>query len=271
VSLIEGNVGYAADVNAAVLKTDASRMTHALYDRIGSGYAERRRPDARLAAKIDAALGECRSVLNVGAGAGSYEPVNRFVLAVEPSAAMIRQRPRTAAPAIRASAEKLPFRDDAFDAALAILTIHHWPHRADGLAEMRRVARECVVIFTWDPQHPGFWLVQDFFPEILAMDRPIFPPLREIERAIGPAETQVIPIPADCADGFLGAYWRRPAEYLDAHARAAISTFSKFDATAGLAQLRRSLDDGTWFGRYAGLQGLGELDIGYRLVVARYD
>ncbi len=244
-------------------------MTHASYDRIGVGYAERRRPDERIAARISAALGQCARVLNVGAGAGSYEPANRFVVAIEPSAEMIRQRPPTAAQVIQASAGQLPFRAHSFDAALAILTIHHWPHREDGLAEMRRVARERVVIFTWDPEHPGFWLVQDYFPEILEMDRPIFPSLRDIERAIGPIETHVVPIPADCSDGFLGAYWRRPAEYLDARARAAISTFSKFDSAAGLACLQRDLEDGAWFHRYGALEMLPELDLGYRLIIAR--
>jgi SAM-dependent methyltransferase len=244
-------------------------MTHALYDQIGVGYAYRRRPDERIAARITGALEGCRRVLNVGAGAGSYEPANRFVVAVEPSAQMIGQRPRTAAQAIRASAGQLPFRDRSFDAALAILTIHHWPHREKGLAEMRRVARERVVIFTWDPEHPGCWLVQDYFPEILKMDRPLFPSLREIEGAIGPIETHVVPIPADCSDGFLGAYWRRPAEYLDTRARAAISTFAKFDSTAGLARLQRHLEDRSWFDRNRGLETLSELDIGYRLIVAR--
>ena len=244
-------------------------MTQALYDRIGIGYAERRRPDGRIAARIDSALGRCHRVLNIGAGTGSYEPADRFVVAVEPSAEMVRQRPRTAAQAIRASAERLPFQDHSFDAALAILTIHHWPHRKEGFAEMRRVVRERAVIFTWDPEHPGFWLVQDYFPEILEMDRPIFPSLREIEKALGPIEAHVVPVPADCSDGFLGAYWRRPAEYLDARARAAISAFSKFDTAAGLARLQRDIEDGTWFARHGAVERLYELDIGYRLIVAR--
>jgi len=244
-------------------------VTQALYDRIGIGYAERRRPDGRIAARIDSALGRCHRVLNIGAGTGSYEPADRFVVAVEPSAEMVRQRPLTAAQAVRASAERLPFQDHSFDAALAILTIHHWPHRKDGLAEMRRVVRERVVIFTWDPEHPGFWLVQDYFPEILEMDRPIFPSLHEIEKAIGPIETHVVPVPADCSDGFLGAYWRRPVEYLDARARAAISAFSKFDTAAGLARLQRDLEDGTWFDRHGAVEMRSELDIGYRLIVAR--
>jgi SAM-dependent methyltransferase len=244
-------------------------MNRALYDRIGVGYAARRCPDPRIAARIDAALGSCHRVLNVGAGAGSYEPPNRFVVAVEPSAEMLRQRPAAAAQAVQASASRLPFQDESFDAALAVLTVHHWPHREQGLAEMRRVARERVVIFTWDPHHAGFWLVQEYFPEILEMDRPAFPSMREIETAIGPATAYAVAVPADCSDGFLGAYWQRPAHYLEAQTRAAISVFAKFDPTAGLSRLRRDLDDGTWLDRHGALQGLRELDIGYRLVVAQ--
>ena len=244
-------------------------MSRELYDRIGIGYAQYRRPDERIAGRIDAALGHARSVLNVGAGAGSYEPTSRFVVAVEPSAEMIRQRSRTAAQSIQASADGLPFQDRSFDAALAILTMHHWPRRDRGLAEMQRVARDRVVVFTWDPEHPGFWLVQDYFPEIPAIDRPNFPTLEEIEKAIGPTEVLALPIPADCSDGFLGAYWRRPEAYLDAHARAAISTFSKFDSAVGIARLRRDLENGTWTDRYGALLALPELDIGYRLVTAR--
>ena len=244
-------------------------MRGALYDQIGVGYSEYRRPDERIARRIDSALGQCRSVLNVGAGAGSYEPSTRFVVAVEPSAEMIGQRARNAAPSIRATADRLPFPDRSFDAVLAILTIHHWKNRDRGLAEMRRVARDRVVIFTWDPEHPGFWLVQDYLPEILERDRPSFPSLREIEETIGPAKVETLCVPADCSDGFLGAYWRRPEAYLDARARAAISIFSKVDSADGIARLRRDLQDGTWRRRYGALLSLPELDTGYRLVVAR--
>jgi len=244
-------------------------MTSPLYDRIGVGYAALRRPDPRIAARINAALGRCESVLNVGAGAGSYEPASRGVIAVEPSAEMIRQRPLGAAPVVQASARRLPFRDQSFDAALAVLTIHHWPNREQGLAEMRRVARELVVILTWDPEHSGFWLIRQYFPEILELDRPVFPSLREIETAIGPAVSSVVPVPADCIDGFLGAYWRRPEHYLDARARAAISVFSKLDSAAGLSRLSRDLEDGTWLANNGALHELQELDVGYRLVVAQ--
>jgi SAM-dependent methyltransferase len=241
----------------------------ALYDRIGVGYSKRRRPDPRIEARIHAALGSCERVLNVGAGAGSYEPTDRFVVAVEKSAEMLRQRAPGAAPVVRATASQLPFRDQSFEAVLAILTVHHWRRRDQGLAEMRRVARDRVVILTWDPEHPGFWLVQQYFPEILEMDRLAFPSLREIESIIGPAVSSVVPVPADCIDGFLGAYWRRPASYLSPEVRAATSPFSKFDPAPGLARLRQDLDDGSWLARNGQLMELQELDVGYRLVVAQ--
>jgi SAM-dependent methyltransferase len=243
-------------------------MPDALYDRIGVGYSARRRPDERIAARLAAALGSCRSVLNVGAGTGSYEPAERFVVAIEPSAEMIRQRPATAAPVLQAVADRLPFRDRSFDAVLAVLTIHHWPKPEKGLAEMRRIARDRVVILTWDPQHPGFWLVQDYFPEIVEIDRRIFPTAHAIERVIGPVETHVVPVPSDCRDGFLGAYWRRPAEYLDADVRGAMSAFSKIDATSGLKRLQRDLEGGAWLERHRALESMSELDVGYRLFVA---
>jgi SAM-dependent methyltransferase len=244
-------------------------MSQTLYDRIGIGYSDYRRPDERIAARIEAALGLSRTVLNVGAGAGSYEPKNRFVVAVEPSAEMIRQRPPTAAQSVQAVADRLPFRDRSFDAALAILTIHHWSCRDHGLAEIRRISRDCVVILTWDPTHPGFWLVQDYMPEILEIDRSQFPSLCDIEKVIGPIEVHTLSVPADCSDGFLGAYWRRPAAYLNARVRAAISTFSKLDAASAIERLRRDLEDGAWSAQYGSLLQLGELDVGYRLVVAR--
>ncbi|HEX6368145.1 MAG TPA: class I SAM-dependent methyltransferase [Longimicrobium sp.] len=244
-------------------------MSPALYDRIGVGYAAWRRADPRIAARIVDALGSARTMVNVGAGAGSYEPADRVVVAVEPSAEMVRQRPPSAAPAVRASADRLPFRDRAFDAAMAVLTIHHWPDWRAGVGEMRRVARGPVAILTWDPDHPGFWLVQDYFPEILEIDRIILPRLVEIERILGPCDVRPVPIPSDCSDGFLGAYWRRPEMYLDPGARGAISSFAKIRTPhSGLDRLRADLADGTWARRHGPLLALAELDVGYRLVVA---
>ncbi len=239
-----------------------------LYDAIGHGYAPHRRPDPRIAAAVRAALGDGGPVLNVGAGAGSYEPADRTVVAVEPSRAMIAQR-ASRAPVVRAAAGDLPFRDGAFAAALAILTVHHWPDRTRGLAELARVARDRVAILTWDPTSTGFWLVDDYFPELVAIDRRIFPTLEELRAPLGDVEVRPLPIPHDCADGFLGAYWRRPAAYLDPDVRRAISTFAKLgDPTAGLSRLRQDLADGTWHQRHAGLLDAEELDLGYRLVVA---
>jgi SAM-dependent methyltransferase len=239
-----------------------------LYDAIGQGYDVHRRPDPRIASAIVAALGPADTVVNVGAGAGSYEPRDRRVVAVEPSRAMIGQRRPGSAPVVQASATALPFRDAAFDAALAVLTVHHWPDRARGLAELTRVARG-VVMLTWDPASSGFWLVDDYFPEIAIIDRPIFPGLEELNRMLGPIDVRSVPIPHDCSDGFLGAYWRRPHAYLDAGVRGAISTFAKLGTVeAPLGRLRRDLDDGTWARRHGHLLSRAELDLGYRLIVA---
>lgn len=240
-----------------------------LYDEIGVGYGRHRLPDPRIAAAITGALDDAVSVLNVGAGAGSYEPTDRAALAVEPSLAMIRQRRKGSAPVVQASATHLPFRDAAFGATLAVLTVHHWPDRARGLAEVSRVARQRVVILTWDPAFAGFWLVDDYFPQIWTIDRPIFPSPDQFRRVLGSVESRPLLIPHDCTDGFLGAYWRRPHAYLDAGVRSAISTFSKIgDVEPGLTRLRRDLEDGTWLRRHGHLLDRQEIDLGYRLVIA---
>ena len=246
-------------------------QTTQLYDEIGSGYRNYRRPEPRLAAAIWRALGQADSVVNVGAGAGSYEPTDRFVVAVEPSMTMIRQRRSGSAPVVQASATHLPFREASFAAALAILTMHHWPDQARGLDELARVTRSHIVLLTWDPASTGFWLLEDYFPEIVEIDRRIFLPIDELRRALGGAEVSPLMIPHDCVDGFLGAYWRRPQAYLDAGVRSAISTFSKLRTLdAGLARLRRDIADGTWTRRYGELLGRAEIDLGYRLIVARH-
>ncbi len=239
-----------------------------LYDRIGRDYANVRKPDARIAQAIWRALGDSGSVVNVGAGTGSYEPRDRQVVAVETSMTMIAQRPAESAPVVQASAVSLPFTNDSFDAGLAILTVHHWPDRMRGLLELRRVSRHRVVVLTWDPASPGFWLT-DYFPEILDIDRPLFPAISDFERALGPATVETIPIRHDCTDGFLGAYWRRPDAYLDERVRGAISTFSKIaDIGPALDRLRTDLESGAWPRKYGGLLKRTQLDLGYRLIVA---
>ncbi|MBV9990653.1 MAG: class I SAM-dependent methyltransferase [Alphaproteobacteria bacterium] len=240
----------------------------ALYDTLGKGYADWRRPDPRIQAAIDAALGDAKSVVNVGAGAGSYEPRDRAVAAVEPSQVMIAQRSRGAAPVVQGSASALPFSDKSFDAAMALLTVHHWPDIRAGLREMMRAACKRVVIFTWDVPETPFWLTRDYFPEILEHDRKQFSlaPYREVFARF---ETRAVPVPHDCSDGFLCAYWRRPRMYLDGGARAAISSFARLgDVSATLARLRRDIDDGSWARRNAELLDRAEMDYGYRLIIA---
>jgi SAM-dependent methyltransferase len=249
------------------------------YAELGVSYAASRQPDPRIAAIIRSALGSARTVVNVGAGAGSYEPPGVRLAAVEPSAVMVGQRPLRAAPAVRALAENLPFPDNAFDAALAVLTVHHWRSAAAGLAELRRVAR-CQVVLTWDPEITSrFWLLTDYLPQIPAHERGLAC-LDAVCAGLGQGdgdaavELTVHPVlvPADCTDGFLGAYWRRPEAYLRPAIRAAISSLSLIDQDAvgeAMSRLAADLASGRWQTRHGGLLARGELDLGYRLVVAR--
>jgi SAM-dependent methyltransferase len=241
-----------------------------LYDEIGVDYGSQRRPDPRVGAAILRALGELAPIVNVGAGTGSYEPADRPVVAVEPASEMIRQRRARSAPVVQASGTHLPFRDDTFAAALAVLTIHHWPDRRRGLAELARVARERIVILTWDPAVAGFWLIDDYFPSIAESDRRIAPSIAELRDVLGPIDVLPVPVPHDCSDGFLGAYWRRPHAYLDPAVRGAISAFARIpQVDAGLARLRTDLADGTWERRHGHLLAQAELEMGYRLVIAQ--
>jgi SAM-dependent methyltransferase len=242
-----------------------------LYDRIGGQYAAFRQPDARIADAVQNALGDSRSVVNVGAGTGSYEPADRRVIAVEPSWKMLKQRRVDAAPVVQGDAAALPLFSKSVDAALAVLTIHHWLRPAQGIRELKRVARHRVVILTWDPASPGFWLT-NYFPEILEIDRRIFPEHRELNRLLGETCARAILIPHDCTDGFLGAYWRRPEAYLDPGVRASMSTFSKLATiTSGLAKLSEDLQSGEWHDKYGDVLAQSELDLGYRLLIAHLD
>jgi len=241
-----------------------------IYDTIGVDYSRLRQPDPRIAARIDAALGDARTVLNVGAGAGSYEPNDRAVTALEPSLEMIGQRPPNAAPVVHGAAEALPFPDASFDAAMAVLTVHHWTDQRQGLSEMRRVSRGPLVILTYDPAFRGFWLADDYLPALTMLDEARMPPLSIYQAVLGEVEIAPVPIPHDCADGFLCAYWRRPAAYLDPQVRAAMSSFHALgDVTDDLVALESDLANGAWKRRNAELLDLDELDCGYRLVVAR--
>ncbi len=239
-----------------------------IYDRIGQGYSALRKPDPRIAAQIHSALGDARSVVNVGAGAGSYEPFDRELVAVEPSTEMIFQRPPGSARVVQAMAEQLPFEDDSFDAAMCVLTLHHWADKAAGLREMRRVSRGRVVILTFDPAHQGNWL-PDYLPELRVLDDAQMPPLSYYEEALGKVEVSPVAIPHDCIDGFLYAYWRRPEAYLDPHIRQGSSSFWALDnPDQGLGRLEADLANGAWTKRYGHLLELNEFDAGYRLVLA---
>ncbi|WP_328764145.1 class I SAM-dependent methyltransferase [Streptomyces sp. NBC_00272] len=241
----------------------------AVYDRMGIGYKEVRRPDPRLGALIRQALGGARSVVNVGAGTGSYEPQDAEVTAVDPSRVMLDQHPGPRK--VKAGAEELPFADGAFDAAMAVLTVHHWPDLRRGLGELRRVSRRQVV-FTWDPEHrPELWLVEEYLPEIRALDKSRFTPLAEVVEAMDAHTVLPFPIPHDFTDGLQTAYWRRPEFYLDPVVRAASSTFATLPASVvepAMERLRADLASGAWRRRHAHLLEQESVDYGYRLVVA---
>src|SRR5262245_32441018 len=223
----------------------------ALYDSIGINYAELRKPDPRIAKTIEQTLGAAKVILNVGAGTGSYEPADRQLIAVEPSLEMIRKRSPSAARAIQASADDLPFDDKSFEASMAILTIHHWPDKEAGLREMRRVTRGRIVLLTFDPAHRP-WLT-DYLPELAALDEGQAPAMSDYERWLGPVRITPVLVPHDCSDGFLYAYWRRPAAYLDPYIRSGSSSFwaIRNTAEAGLQKLRRDIETGEWERRYA--------------------
>jgi SAM-dependent methyltransferase len=243
-----------------------------LYDTIGATYTATRRTEPRIAAQVWTALGDARTVLNVGAGTGSYEPSDREVTAVEPSAVMRAQRPVGAARSVAATAERLPFEDQSFDAAMAFATVHHWPDPIAGLREMRRVARR-VVLFTHDTSDNGwlrrFWLTRDYLPEVaeFLVGRPS---LTELASAIG-ARVEPVLIPWDCADGFFEAYWRRPEAYLDEHVRRGVSVWARVGPAAeqrAVRSLRRDLASGAWAERNRDLLDLDAAELGLRLLIA---
>jgi SAM-dependent methyltransferase len=243
------------------------------YDTHGHGYAAKRRPDPRIAALVHDAFGDARTILNVGAGAGSYEPADRYVLAVEPSAVMRAQRPRHLAPALDAVAEHLPFDDDAFDAALASVTVHQWSDAAKGLSELRRVTRGPVVVLTFDGDALDlFWLAQ-YAPELIAAERRRYPPIDTIAALIGPHTTVLpVPVPVDCVDGFTEAYYARPERFLDPRVRKAQSAWGFVEPQAeerAVEQLRRDLADGTWEARYGHLREQATFTGSLRLIVGR--
>ena len=244
------------------------------YDQIGGGYSLTRREDPHISAAIRRALGDARSVVNVGAGAGSYEPDDRYVVAVEPSDVMAAQRPPTIAPALRASAADLPLRDNSTDAAMAVLTIHHWDDELErGIQELRRVARDTVVILTYDPPVSGeMWLMADYLPELAQLDLRSFPTPRQLVGWLGGrTRVEVVPIRRDTPDWMLGSFWAHPERVLDERARSATSGFARMDASvvgASSENVRRDLESGVWDERHGHLRKLEAFDAGLRLVVS---
>jgi SAM-dependent methyltransferase len=247
-------------------------MSRPAYNRIGSNYSDFRRPDPRLEAAIWAALGDARSIVNVGAGTGSYEPRDREVIAVEPSPVMIAQRPAGAAVAIEGVAESLPLEDKSVDAAMGVLTIHHWNDLDAGLAELRRVARCRIVLVTLDAAAIAkAWIVKDYFPKAGELDREVMPTMTALRNRLPGAEIEPLPVPRGCLDGFTIARWDRPELLLDPEVRRASSIWHRMPAEAterGLERLRADLESGRWDEKYGHLRTQAELDIGLRLVRA---
>jgi SAM-dependent methyltransferase len=244
----------------------------ALYDEIGRGYAAVRVEDPRLARPIWEALADARTVVNVGAGAGSYEPRERVVVAVEPSAVMIAQRPAGAGPAVLAAAERLRFPDKSFDAAMAVITLHHWDDVDTGLRELRRVARRRVVIVTFDPAlETDLWIARDYIREHVVRTFSSLPPISRILETFPDAEVRPLLVPNDCNDRMFAALWGRPEEYLDPDVRAATSVWQRLPADVvarAIDDLRRDLASGDWDERYGHLRTTPEYDAGLRLITA---
>ena len=242
------------------------------YDRAGHGYAELRRPDPRIAGAIHRALGDARTVINVGAGAGSYEPTWAHVLAVEPSATMRAQRPAHAPPALDAVAESLPLDDNSVDAGMAVLSVHHWGDPLAGLTELRRVARRRVVILSFDIEvEAETWLVRDYLPEISTYSRDHYLSPTDIAEALGRARVEPMPVPGDCSDGFLEGLLTRPEAYLSGRTRSAQSTWRVLGPEVegrAVASLARDLASGAWDRRHGQWRALDSYDGGLRLIVS---
>lgn len=246
-------------------------MSATRYETIGTTYARSRRTEPRIAAQINAALGDADPVLNVGAGTGNYEPADRRVVAVEPSTVMISQRAPGSAPVVRGVAESLPFPDATFAAVLGVLTVHHWSDRARGLAELRRVAPRQVLLLFEPAFTDTLWML-DYWPEVLTLDTEReAPSVAEVAAHLDVQRVEVVPVPRDCVDGFGGAFWARPERYLDPEVQAGMSSLSQLspeDRARGTERLRAALESGEWDARHGALRTQDQIDLGYRLLVA---
>jgi len=242
----------------------------AIYDDIGNTYSVTRCTDPKIAEQLNHELQGATRIVNIGAGTGSYEPENIELVAVEPSSVMISQRKVGSHRVEQASAEQLPFENRSFSHAMTVLSMHHWQNRARAFREINRVVTEKFVAITWDPTSEPFWLTRDYFPEIYEMDKCIFPALEEIKEYFDEVIIRPLQIPSDCQDGFLAAFWKRPAAYLSSKVRQAMSPFSKVkNLSEGLQKLEDDLANGAWAGKNQAILGLSYLDVGYRVISAR--
>ena len=239
----------------------------AIYDQIGVGYTVTRRTDPKIEAQIKSELVNAKSIVNIGAGAGSYEPKGMNLVAVEPSIEMINQRSLGSYPVKQAKADKLPFPDKSFSHAMTVLSMHHWENRQQAFDEIKRVITTRFVAITWFPDLAPFWLTRDYFPEIYEIDRQIFPSINELKKSFKNTEVKPLLIPDDCKDGFLACFWKRPEAYLHKNVRSAISTFSKIkNLEVGLEKLENDLTTGEWKKRNVDLLSKSWIDVGYRIV-----
>lgn len=242
----------------------------AIYDKIGIDYAQKRQSDPRIASQILEKLKGAKRIVNIGAGTGSYEPKHMDLIAIEPSQEMIKQRPENAHKVIQGSAESLPLPDQSFSHALTILSMHHWKNRELAFKEINRVATDKFVAVSWNPESKPFWLTRDYFPEMIEVDRQIFPSVRELETNFDNVEVCPLLIPEDCIDGFLAAYWKRPSAYLNKAVRQSISSFSKLDnINTGLEKLEFDLETGSWHKTNRSILNKTTLDTGYIIISAK--
>jgi SAM-dependent methyltransferase len=245
-------------------------VSRAAYDELGLNYSDFRRADPRIEARVWAALGNARSVVNVGAGTGSYEPRDREVIAVEPSPLMISKRPSDAAPVLQGVAEALPLEERSVDAAMAVFTIHHWRNLDAGLAEMRRVARKRIVLLTIDAEvNSGIWTLAEYFPEAMALEEETMPSIASLEASLPGPKIETVPMPSRCRDEFTSALWDRPEMLLEPATLRASSLWHRLAPEAierGQRRLRADLESGRWDERHGHLRTLPELDIGTRLI-----
>ncbi len=241
----------------------------ATYDTIGINYAQKRKSDPRIAAQILERLQGVERILNIGAGTGSYEPIDMNLVALEPSLEMIKQRSTDAHPVVQGTAESLPFEDGSFSHALTILSMHHWKDQAKAFQEINRVVRDKFIAISWDPKSAGFWFTRDYFPEVVEMDQANFPSIDILNEHFDDVKVEPLLIPEDCIDGFLAAYWKRPTAYLNEDVRNSISSFSKLDHIEGpLQQLEADIKNGVWQEKNQSILNQSELDAGYIIISA---